>query len=183
MPRKSTIKSKPADWKRHFDRLIREDCYTLDEILARMRAQFPEVPAPSRSSAGRYTKKVKELGQRMREIQAAGTALVAELGEDPEDRAGQLMVNGVTTLFTSLVLDASDEDKKLSAKEAGELARGARAVMQARKMSLGERQEIARVAREQLLAEQESNLQEAARAQGLGPEQVEFWRKKVLGVG
>ena len=183
MPRKSTIKSKSQEWRAYFDKLLRTEQYTLDEILEQMRTRFPSEKPPSRTAAGRYSKQVKDLGARMREIQAAGTALVAELGEDPQDRAGQLMVNGVTTLFTSLVLDASDEDKKLSAKEAGELARGARAIMQARKMSMSEREEIARVAREQLLAEQESNLQEAARAQGLGPEQVDFWRKKVLGIG
>ncbi len=183
MPRASTIKRLPDEQRRYLEKLIREDRHTLDEILALVRKRYPAAKVPSRSAVGRYSQQVAELGKRMREIQAAGTALVAELGEDPQDRAGQLMVNGLTTVMTSLVLDASDEDKKISAKEAGELARGARAIMQARKMSLAERQEIARVAREQLQAEQEGNLQEVARAQGLGPEQVEFWRKKVLGIG
>lgn len=176
MPRKSTIKTKSAEWRRHFDKLLREDRYTLDEILEQMRQKFPSEKPPSRSAVGRYSQQVTELGKRMREIQAAGTALVAELGEDPEDRAGQLMVNGVTTLFTSLVLDASDEDKKLSAKEAGELARGARAVMQARKMSLGERQEIRRIEREQA-AEDAAGV---ARDDGVSEETIARMRERVL---
>src|SRR5699024_8318647 len=79
MARKSTIKSKPTEWRRHFDKLIREDRWTLDEILDQMCEQFPDEKTPSRSAAGRYSKKVKDLGARMREIEAAGTALVKDL--------------------------------------------------------------------------------------------------------
>lgn len=170
MARKSTIKSKPNEWRRHFDKLIREDRWTLDEILSHMREQFPDENPPSRSAAGRYSKKVKDLGARMREIEAAGTALVKDLGEDPHDRAGQLMVNAMTTVYTHLVLDANDEDKKLSIKEAADMARGARAVMETRKMSLTERQEIARIAREELVREQRGKLDALGKSGEIPPE-------------
>ncbi|MGS1014101.1 phage protein Gp27 family protein [Rhodanobacter sp. UC4450_H17] len=184
MPRASSIKRLPDEQRRFLEKLIRADRHTLDEILAMARERFPEATVPSRSAIGRYSKQVSELAGRMRDIQAASTALVTELGEDPNDRAGQLLVQAVTTLATDAALKAqSDGDDGVSIKQIGELARGAKAVLQARKMSLAERQEIARLAREQLQAEQESNLQEVARAQGMDVAQVEFWRKKVLGIG
>ena len=34
-----------------------------------------------------------------------------------------------------------------------------------------------------LLAEQEANLQEVAKAQGMDEAQVDFWRRKFLGIG
>ncbi|MFC5525227.1 phage protein Gp27 family protein [Rhodanobacter ginsengisoli] len=184
MPRASSIKRLPDEQRRYLEKLIRADRHTLNEILAQVRERFPEAAVPSRSAVGRYSQQVSELAGRMRDIQAASTALVSELGEDPNDRAGQLLVQAVTTLATDAALKAqSGGDDGVSIKQIGELARGAKAVLQARKMSLAERQQIAKEAREALQREQDVNLQEAARAQGLGPEQVEFWRKKVLGIG
>ena len=55
-------------------------------------------------------------------------------------------------------------------------------MLQSRKASLDERREIERAARERLLREQEENLKETARAQGLSEDQVQFWRERVLGI-
>ena len=87
-----------------------------------------------------------------------------------------------STLATHAALSANDADADISIKEVGELARAARAVMQARTMSLKERQAIEQAARARLLQEQESNLRETARAQGMDEQQVRFWREKVLGI-
>lgn len=147
MPRASKVKRLPAEQRRFVEKLLREDRLTLSEMIAELRGKFPDADV-SRSGLGRYKQQVDELAGRMREIQAAGTALVAELGEDPQDRAGQLMVNAMTTAYTGLVLDANNSERKLSVKEAAEMARGARAIMQTRKMSIAERQQIAKDARE-----------------------------------
>lgn len=182
MPRKSTIKTKSAEWRRHFDRLLREDRYTLDEVLDKMREKFPNEAPPSRSAVGRYSQQVSELAGRMRDIQAASTALVSELGEDPNDRAGQLLVQAVTTLATDAALKAQNDDDGVSIKQIGELARGAKAVLQARKMSLAERQEIARLAREQLQAEQAEALKSVVQAGGMTAATAETIRKQILGM-
>jgi hypothetical protein len=177
MPRKSTIKLLPAEQRSYLERLIREDNHTLDEILALVRERFPAAKAPSRSAVGRYSQQVSELAGRMRDIQAAGTALVTELGEDPNDRAGQLLVQAVTTLATHAALKATDADAgDMSIKEIGQLARAAHATMQSRKMSLAERQEIARLAREQAVDEAAA----AARDEGVSEVTVERMRNRVL---
>jgi len=182
MPRQSSIKRLPAEQRRFLEKLLREDRYTLDEILTKVRDRFPEGQAPSRSALGRYSQQVTELAGRMRDIQAAGTALVTELGEDPNDRGGQLLVQAVTTLATHAALTATDADKKVSIKEVGELARGARAVLQARKMSMSERQEIAKIAREQLQAEQAEALKSVVKAGGMTAATAETIRKQILGI-
>jgi len=182
MPRPSSIKRMPPAERAYLEKLIREDRWTLDEIRDKVRERFPATTPPSRSALGRYSQQVSELAGRMRDIQAAGTALVSELGEDPNDRGGQLLVQAVTTLATHAALKATDDDAEISIKEVGELARGARAVLQARKMSLAERQEIARIAREQLQAEQAEALQATVRAGGLSASAAETIRKQILGL-
>jgi hypothetical protein len=164
MPRANSIKKLPDEQRRFIEKLLRSERYTLDEILDQVRTRFPAGKAPSRSALGRYSQQVTELAGRMRDIQAAGTALVSELGEDPNDRGGQLLVQAVTTLATHAALKATDDDAEISIKEVGELARGARAVLQARKMSLAERQEIARIAREELVREQRAKLDELGKS-------------------
>ncbi|MCP1375379.1 phage protein Gp27 family protein [Dyella lutea] len=176
MPRPSTIKRLPPEQRRYLEKLIREDRHTLDEMRDLVRAKFPQAQAPSRSALGRYSQQVSELAGRMRDIQAAGTALVSELGEDPNDRGGQLLVQAVTTLATHAALKATDDDAEISIKEVGELARGARAVLQARKMSLAERQEIARVAREQAAEEAVAE----ARQGGVSEATIARIRERVL---
>ena len=86
-----------------------------------------------------------------------------------------------TTLATNAALNAHGED--VSIKEVAELARAARAAMQARTMSLKEREAVEEAARRKLLAEHEANLQEVAKAQGMDESQVDFWRRKFLGIG
>ncbi len=184
MPRASSIKRLPDDARRFIERLLREDRLTIDQKLESFRREFPEVDAPSRSALGRYAQQFAELAGRMRDIREVGTAIVGELGEDPNDRAGQLLVETVTTAATHIALNATDpEAKAMSIKEIGMLARAARNVIDARRMSLAERQEVSRLAREELQREQESNLRAAAKAQGMDEDQVQFWRKQVLGIG
>lgn len=183
MPRASSIKRLPDEQRRYLEKLIREDRYTLDEMLTLVRSRFPSASVPSRSALGRYSQQVGELAGRMRDIQAAGTALVSELGEDPNDRAGQLLVQAVTTLATHAALKATDaEAEDLSIKEIGMLARGARSVLEARKMSLAERQQIAKDAREAMAREQDEVLKATVKAGGLSATAAETIRKQILGL-
>jgi hypothetical protein len=183
MPRASSIKRLPDEQRSYLEQLMRADRYTLDEILDQVRARFPSA-AVSRSAVGRYSKQVAELGGRMADIQAAGKALVTELGEDPNDRAGQLLVQAVTTLATHAALKATDADADdLSIKEIGMLARGARNVLEARKMSLAERQQIAKDAREAMAREQDEVLKGVVKAGGLSASAADTIRKQILGIG
>lgn len=180
MPRKSTIKILPDDQRQFIERLMRDDRHTLDEMLVLIREKFPEHGAPSRSSLGRYKQSFEEMAGRMRSNQEMARMLVSEFGEDVDDKAGALLAQAVTTLATHAALDANDPDaKKLSAKEVGELARAARAVLQARTMSVKERQAIEASARAKLLREQETRLEEVRGTDGMS-EQLEGRIRRIL---
>lgn len=180
MGRKSSVARLEPAARKYLEKLLREDRHTLDELLAALREKFPAADV-SRSGLHRYRASLEEMMGRMREIDTAATALVSELGEGVGDKAGALLAQAVTTLATNAALNAHGED--VSIKEVAELARAARAAMQARTMSLKEREAVEEAARRKLLAEQEANLQEVAKAQGMDESQVDFWRRKFLGIG
>lgn len=180
MGRKSSVARLDPAARKYLEKLLREDRHTLDELLAALRAKFPAADV-SRSGLHRYRASLEEMMGRMREIDTAATALVSELGEGVGDKAGALLAQAVTTLATNAALNAHGEE--VSIKEVAELARAARAAMQARTMSLKEREAVEEAARRKLLAEQEANLQEVAKAQGMDESQVDFWRRKFLGIG
>lgn len=162
----STIKKLPDDQRKFIEKLLREDRLTLNEMLDEIRAEFPFATIPSRSTLGRAKQNFAAEAKRMREIQAAAEVLVAEFGEDVDDKAGALLTQAITTLTTDIVLtelknDGSDPEKpKIGIDDVGALARASRAVIATRGMTLKQRQEIERLAREKLIAEQKEKLEE-----------------------
>lgn len=183
MARKSSIKRLPAEVRKHLEKALREDKFTLDELIADLQQHFPGEETPSRSALHRYRVNLEEMMGRMREIETASAVLVGELGEGVGDKAGALLAQAVTTLATNAAFKAHDQIDDISITEIGKLARAAKAALETRTLSLKERTAVEKAAREKLLREQEERLQEAGRAQGLNADQVQFWRKEVLGVG
>lgn len=96
--------------------------------------------------------------------------LVEELGENPDERAGALLVQSITTLTTHAAFAAQNEDE-VDIEDVRKLARAAKDVLQARKASMEERRQIEREARE-LLQEQEQRLEEQRGSDGMS-EQLE----------
>ena len=180
MGRKSSVSRMEPAARKHLEKLLREDRLTLNELLAEMREKFPAADV-SRSGIHRYKASFGELVGRMREIETAAGALVDELGDGVGDKAGSLLAQAVTTLATNAALNAHSAEK-VSIKEVSELARAARAAMQARTMSIKEREAIEEHARRKLLEEQQANLQKIAKSQGMSQEQLDFWIKDFLGV-
>ncbi|OGB19479.1 MAG: small terminase subunit [Burkholderiales bacterium RIFCSPLOWO2_12_67_14] len=180
MGRKSAVSRMDPAARRFLEKLLREDRHTLDELLAKVREKYPEEEV-SRSGIHRYKAGFGEMVGRMREIETAAGVLVDELGEGMGDKAGALLTQAVTTLATNAALNAHNDDK-ISIKEVSELARAARAAMQARTMSLKEREAVEAAARRKLLEEQQANLQKIAKTQGMSQDQLDFWIKDFLGV-
>lgn len=182
MGRKSTIHKLPTDVRSHIERRLREDALTLDELIADIREHFPDAEeTPSRSALGRYKQSFEQVVSRMRQQDQMARLLVSELGENPDEKAGALMVQAVTSLTTHATFRANEEEEP-DIDTVRHLARAAKDVLQARKASLDERKEIERTARERLLQEQQENLDQVASAQGMSEDQVQFWREKVLGI-
>lgn len=182
MARKSAVKTLPDDQRAFIEKLMRDDRHTLDVMIELIRAKFPSAQSPSRSSLGRYKQSFEEMAGRIRETQELARMMVTEFGEDADDKAGALLAQAVTTLATHAALDANDPDaKKLSVKEVGELARAARAVLQARTMSIKERQTIEAAGRAKLLQEQETRLEEVRGTDGMSEQLEDRIRRILLG--
>ena len=178
MGRKSSIDKLDPGVRSHIERRLRENRMTLDELIEDLHEQFPQSDKPSRSAVGRYKVSFDEMSKRLREQQAMASLLVEELGENPDDKAGALMVQSITTLTTHAALGAQI-DEETTVDDVRKLARATKDVLAARKVSREERKAIEREAREALLQEQEQRLEEMRGSDGMS-EQLESRIRNIL---
>ena len=158
MGRKSTIDRLPPDVRTHIEQRLRENRLTLDELFADVRAVFPSLnTAPSRSALGRYRMGFEEVMSTQRAMSVAASALVAELGEDFDDKSGALLAQAVTTLATRATFGELEKEN-VDIGDVLDLAKAAKAAQESRSLNLKERQVVAKLAREKLLAEQKEKL-------------------------
>ena len=157
MGRKSTIKRLEPVARKPLEKLLREDRHTLDELLVAMREKFPNAEV-SRSAIHRHRQGYEELVKGMREQQAIASLVVSELGENPDDKAGALLVQTITTLTNQVALTAAGEGE-VDVETVRKLARAAKDVIAARRVDRQERLAIRQEAREELLAEQRAKLE------------------------
>lgn len=182
MARQSSVKRLQPAARKYLEQLLREDRHTLDELLAALRERFPSEEPPSRSSLHRYKAGFEEMAGRMREIEVAAATMVGELGEGVGDRAGALLAQAVTTLATHAALGAQAGDKELTIKEVSDLSRAAKNAMEARTMSVRERQAVERAAQERLVREQNKRLDALGKSGAVAPETLAIIRRDVYGV-
>lgn len=156
MGRKSTVDKLAPDVRSHIERALRDNRLTLDELIADLQHTFPAADKPSRSALGRYRQQFDVMVERMREQETMSRLLVSELGENPDDRAGALMVQSLSVLVNSTLAEAQDQE--LAIDDIRKLARATKDAIQARQASLKERLAIEAAAREKLLAEQKEKL-------------------------
>lgn len=181
MGRKSSIDKLPPEVRAHIEKRLRENRLTLDELFADVREAFPDMTtAPSRSALGRYRMGFEEIMQTQRAMSTAASALVAELGEDFDDKSGALLTQAVTTLATKATFRQLDQDE-LDIGDVLDLARAAKAAQESRSLNLRERQAVAKMAREKLLEEQKAKL-EAMGSQGGVTEETKRAIREALGI-
>lgn len=179
MARKSSVDKLPADVRSHIERALRENRLTLDELIADLQETFPAAEKPSRSALGRYRQQFDVMVERMREQETMSRLLVSELGENPDDRAGALMVQSLSVLVNSSLAEAQDQE--LAIDDIRKLARATKDAIQARSASLKERQAIEAAAREKLLAEQKEKLA-AMPVKGGVTEETKLAIREALGI-
>lgn len=181
---KSSIAKLPPDQRSYIERLLREGRLTLDEMITDLQAKFPGQPAAevSRSALNRFDLQIEEAGKEIREIEAAASALVGELGEGFGEKSADFLTQAITVVAVKAAMRAKD-NPDLGTKEAKDLAQMAKNAMDAKRMNVAQRQLIRAEARDALLREQESNLKNAVKEGGLSDEMADVFRKKILGIG
>lgn len=169
MGRKSSIHKLEPDVRSHIERRLREDQFSLTELIDDLKQAFPEQAIPSRSAIGRYRKSYEQVASRMKEQNEMARLLVSELGENPDERAGALMVQSISTLTTHAAFQAQISDE-VDVDTVRHLARAAKDVLQARKLSHEERRAIEKAARDRLISEQREKLDELGRTGAISQE-------------
>lgn len=180
MGRKSTVDRLALNIREHIERRLRENRLTLDELLDDLRASFPDEAAPSRSALGRYRQGFDEVMQTQKAMSSAASALVAELGENFDDKSGALLAQAVTTLTTKAAFRKLENDD-VDIADVLDLARAAKAAQETRVLSLKERQAVANEARARLLAEQKEKLSVMTKQGGIS-EETQQQIRQALGI-
>lgn len=173
----------PEEMRKVIDQVLRQQRMTIDELRAHLAQLYPEAKVPSRSALYRYKDGMDELIGRMRDIQTVAEAVVTDLGENPDEKAGALLVQTITALTVDVGLKAQVPGSEIGIEDVRKLARATRDVISARSMSLKERQQIEEMARQKLLREQSERLDKVVKSGGLSEETAADLRRKILGIG
>ena len=181
MAGKSTINRLPADVKAYLHKLLREDRHTLDDMLADLQARYPSQKPPSRSALSRFKVGFDQLSDKARQQRQMAEAFVGAFGEDASDKTGILLIEAISTLTYQAAMGAHEKDD-VTITEICALARAAKATMEARTLSVKERQAIETATRQRLLQEQAAALDSAVKAKGMTEDQAQYWRQTFLGV-
>lgn len=155
MPRKPVITRLAPEQRAYIERLLREDRLTLDEMLAAIGEKFSAVPA--RSTLHRYQIGIKRLTERLREQAEVARVVVAEVGENPDERNGEMLVQTIIALANDVALRTSERED-VNVEEVRKLARAVKDTIDARSKSFKGRQEIEQAARQRVLREQRDKL-------------------------
>ena len=196
MGRKSSIDRLDPEIKAYIQAMLASGSMTLDELIADLQARFPAAATagdlPSRSAVGRYGQKLERRLSAIRASTEAAKLIQQHAGDDKDARSEALTAMVQTELFEAiLMLQEADEqgedgEKIDHEKRVEVLSKAAKNIATLTRSSINLKEFQAKVeeaARRKLLAEQEANLQEVAKAQGMDEAQVDFWRRKFLGIG
>ena len=196
MGRKSSIDRLDPEIKAYVQAMLASGSMTLNELIADLQARFPAAATagdlPSRSAVGRYGQKLERRLSAIRASTEAAKIIQAHAGDDKDARSEALTAMVQTELFEAILAlqEADDVDENGDRADPGDrvalLSKAAKNIATLTRSSINLKEFQAKVeeaTRKKLLAEQEANLQEVAKAQGMDEAQVDFWRRKFLGIG
>jgi Trp operon repressor len=196
MGRKSSIDRLDPEIKAYIQAMLASGSVTLDELIQDLRARYPAASTagdlPSRSAVGRYGQKLERRLAAIRASTEAAKIIQANAGDDKDARSEALTAMVQTELFEAILsLQEADEvgedgERVDPGQRVALLSKAAKNIATLTRSSINLKEFQAKVeeaTRKKLLAEQEANLQEVAKAQGMDETQVDFWRRKFLGIG
>ena len=166
MGRKSTISRLPADVKSYIEGKLAEGRLTLDQLIADLRAQFPETAQagdlPSRAAVHRYGQKLDRRLSAIRASTEAAKIIQAQAGDNSDARSEALTALIQTELFEAILnLQESDDPQADPADRVGMLSTAAKNIATLTRSSVNLKQFQAKVeedTRRKLLDEQKTKL-------------------------
>lgn len=174
MPQRSSIERLPEEVRDVIEREFKSGRLTLDELVELVRSEFGEDKTPSRSALGRARKNFDEIAKEHRQAMSIARVWTEEIGQEPDGDIGRACVEVLRTLAFRGVQEAYEEG--LDPKALSTLGLAMQRIEAAGQLGFKTRLAI----REQALKEAADRVEDAAKAQGMGAEQAQFWRQKVL---
>lgn len=195
MARKSSIDRLDPEIKAYILAMLASGSVTLDELITDLQGRYPVAARsgnlPSRSAVGRYGQKLERRLNAIRASTEAAKIIQAHAGDDKDARSEALTAMVQTELFEAiLALQEADEigedgEKPDPGERVALLSKAAKNIATLTRSSINLKEFQAKVeeaTRKKLLAEQQANLEQIAKAQGMGQEQLDFWMKNFLGI-
>lgn len=168
----SSVERLPADVRDAVDAAI-EGGATIDEITANIRARGGGC---SRAAVGRYTKQLRELVSRQREVNRCIETWVRELGERAEGRTGLITIEALRSLAMLSVAELGKDGERVETEELARLALIARRIEGAGRLCAARERALAKAA-----AGTGRRPGPAGRKAGLSPEAVAAIRQAIEG--
>jgi hypothetical protein len=182
MGRKSSIDQLPPELREVLDRLIREKRHTLDTIVAHLQALGGDV---KRTAVGDYRQRMEKRLARYRDAQEVAGVWVAELGQQPESKTGQLLAELLKTVAFRTLAEMQEQEAGAEPEELMLLAKTLKDVATSQKTDLDFRQRVRAEYQAEVRARAEAAATEAkqvAAREGLTDEAAARIREIVLGV-
>lgn len=190
MGRKSTVSRLPLEIKGYIEAMLATGGQTLDELISDLRERFPvEANAgalPSRSAIGRYGLKLERRLSAIKASTEAARLIQQHAGDNQDARSEALTALVQTELFEAILnLQEADDPDLDPGERVGMLSAAAKNIATLTRSSVNLKKfqaEVEEATRKKALAEAAQTVEDTARAQGMTEEQVDFWRRKVLGI-
>ncbi|MBP2231784.1 DUF3486 family protein [Azospirillum agricola] len=114
MAPRSTLDRLPKEIREELGRL-REDGWTIDELLSKLqalRAEGRHDVDVSRSAVGRYVQGMDKIGERLRQSRAMAEGLVRQLGDEPDTKVARLNIELGHALIMNLLTGAGEDGEE-----------------------------------------------------------------------
>lgn len=186
--RKSKVDMLPDEIRVPLNALIRSGRMQQKDILSEVHkmidaAGLGDDAKPSRSAFNRYTKRMEDMGQRLRQSREVAEVWVSKLGEAPTSDVGKLLQEFVRTMAfeTSMkMMEAAEgeEGEVISPKALGQLALVVQRIETAAMTSMKREKEI----RAAFAAEAAEAVERIIKQAGISLETAEEITDKILGI-
>lgn len=158
--------------------------WSIDEIRKHLEQLLEESLLPSRSALGRHVKSIEEIGAQLRQSREVAQALVAQVGDAPEDRVADLNIELMHTMMLRFMTQTNDEgDGKpilIGPEEQMFLGRTLQSLASAKKTNA----EMILRLRKEAAAEAAKAVDAVAKEQpaGLTTETVDLIKRRIMGI-
>ncbi|MGD1469002.1 DUF3486 family protein [Vibrio harveyi] len=187
MARKKLQRSKidllPSDIREQLNLWIRSGSMTQQDALAALRelideAGLPEDAKPSYTALNRYTRRMDEMGARVREAREVAEVWAHKLGDAPVSEVGKLLQEFVRTMAFETSAHMMESDDPIPPKALGQLALVVQRVEQAAMTSHKVEKEIRKAFAEEAADKAEKIIKQA----GVTDATAQDIKNQILGI-